>query len=75
MRRIQIGRHVRVIAETGDGVQLEGSARLLPGHPVDLLLDATPGAMGPIRRAVVVTWTVERLGREGPTYAGQCRWQ
>ena len=75
MRRIQIGHHVRVVADTGDGLQLEGATRLLPGHPIDLLLDATRGATGPIRRAVVVTWTVERLGSEGPTYAGRCRWQ
>jgi hypothetical protein len=75
MRRIQVGRHVRVIAETADGVQLEGAARLQPGQVIDLLMNGTPGAMSPIRRVFVLSWTVARLGSEGPTYVGQCRWQ
>ena len=75
MRRLQIGHQVRVVGETGDGIRLEGSTRLRPGYPVDLLLDATPGAIGPIRRVFVMTWSVSRLGSDGPTYAGQCLWQ
>ena len=75
MRRIQIGYHVRVVAETGDGIHLEGAMRLRPGHLIDLLLDATPGAIGPVRRVFVQSWTIARLGSEGPTYVGQCRWQ
>ena len=75
MRRIQVGRQVRVIGETSDGIHLEGVARLRPGHVVDLLLDAAPGAVAPVRRALVQSWTVSRLGSDGPTYVGQCRWQ
>lgn len=75
MRRIQVGHHVRVVGETGDGIDLEGVTRLRPGHLVDLLLDATPGAIGPVRRVFVMSWSVSRLGSDGPTFVGQCRWQ
>lgn len=75
MRRIQIGHEVRVLEETGDGVALEGLARLRPGQLVDLVLSTPAGEPESIRRAFVVSWAVSRLGKEGPTFSGRCRWQ
>lgn len=75
MRRIQLGRHVHLVGETGEGVCLEGAARLRPGHFVDLVLDATPGAIRPVRRMFVLSWAVARLGSDGPIYTGHGRWQ
>jgi len=73
-RRLQLGRHLRVIAETDEDVRLEGDARLRPGQIVELVTaTAESGAVG--RRACVISWTVARLGSGGPIYAGQCRWQ
>jgi len=73
VRRVQVNRHLRVIAETTDGMQLEGPARLLPGQVIELVWP--DGTRERARRACVLTWSVTRLGSEGPTYGGRCRWQ
>lgn len=74
MRRLQLGRQLRVRAYRSDGVDLEGPARLRPGQLVDLVLEERPGASSPTKRALVVSWQVMRLGKDGPTYTGECRW-
>jgi hypothetical protein len=74
-QRVRIGRDVRVISEGSDAVELEGPARLAPGRPVDIVL-TTPSATagGPVRTALVWSWSVVRVGRTGAVYRGVCRW-
>jgi hypothetical protein len=74
-RRIQLGRQVHILEETSDGLHLEGVARLRPGQLIELA--PMPGAESSpaVRNAWVVSWSVARLGKEGPTYRGLCRWQ
>lgn len=74
-RRVQVGDHLRVLVETRDGVELEGTTRLWPGQVVDLVLDPASGMRASTRRACVVSWAVSRLGKDGTTYSGLCRWQ
>jgi hypothetical protein len=69
-QRIHVGHHLRVIDDTGDAIALEGYLRLRPGQIVDLVLSGAEA-----RRALVLTWAVTRLGRDGTTYKGICRWQ
>jgi hypothetical protein len=71
-RPILVGWDLHAIAETAEGVRLEGRARLRPGYPVDLVVAS--GAPAP-RRASVESWSIVRLGSDGPTYQGFCRWQ
>jgi hypothetical protein len=73
-RRLHLGRHLRVIAETVDDIRLEGDTRLRPGEVVELV-SSTSGNGPLVRRACVVSWSVARLGNGGPTYTGECRWQ
>ena len=74
-RRIQAGAHVRVIRETHDGVELESASRLRPGQHVDLVLDHSAVTDASARAALVVSWSVARLGKDGPVYRGLCRWR
>lgn len=74
-RRFHVGKHLAVLAETPDGLHLEGPARLRPGQPVELVIDGPPGEVPRARSAWVLSWSVSRLGKEGPTYHGHCRWQ
>lgn len=75
MRRLHLGRHLRVVSQTSDGVLLEGSARLRPGHVLDLVLEDAADAGGVVRRVFVQSWMVTRLGSDGPMYSGHCRWE
>jgi hypothetical protein len=74
-RRIQAGNHVRVIRQTHDGVELESASRLRPGEPVDLVLDRVGLTGASARAALVVSWSVARLSKDGPVYRGLCLWQ
>lgn len=65
---------MRVVGETPDGLQLESVARLCPGQLVDLVLDHTRSASPSVRKACVISWSVQRLGNDGPVYHGLCRW-
>jgi hypothetical protein len=71
-QRVFLGRDVRVMLERPDGVELEGAIRLRPGHLVHLVATTSPPH---VRPAVVVSWQVTRLGRKGPIYRGDCRWE
>ena len=74
-QRFFVGRDGRLLAERGDGVELEGRARLAPGRPVDLVLPSTGGAEGTVVKAALVwTWYVVRVGPTGALYRGICRW-
>jgi hypothetical protein len=73
VRRLQVNRHLRVIAETVEGMQFESPARLRPGQVIELVWP--DGSHERARRARVITWSVMKLGSEGPTYGGRCRWQ
>jgi hypothetical protein len=73
-RRIQVGRQLRVIRETADEVELEGAMRLSPGRTIEIVVG--PGETPPVvRPASVLSWSVVRLGKEGPMYRGACRWE
>jgi hypothetical protein len=74
-QRVRIGRDVRVISEASDTVELEGPARLAPGRPVDIVLTPPSAtAPGPVKTALVWSWSVVRVGRAGAIYRGVCRW-
>ena len=74
-RRIQLGHQLRVIEDTADGVRLEGVTRLRPGQLVAIVPDSRSGDTRAARNAWVVWWSIARLGSDGPTYHGLCRWQ
>ena len=74
-RRVHVGRDVRLLEQTDEGIDLEGPTRLRPGQMVDLILPADGGGLSIGRRAEVLTWFVVRLGSNGPTFAGHCTWQ
>ena len=73
IRRLQVNHHLRVLAETTDGLQLESTARLLPGQVIELVWPDDEQERA--RRVCVLTWAITKLGSDGPTYAGCCRWQ
>ena len=72
--RLSIGRDLQLVAENDEGVEVEGRARLRPGRDIELargtLGDCTPD----VRRAVVHSWRVARIGRDDVLYRGFCRW-
>ena len=70
--RVTIGRDVRVIDEVRQDICLEGAVRLCPGQRLTIL-DDTRRDRARMRQAVVLTWTVTRLGEEGLVYRGVCR--
>jgi len=47
--------------------------RLRPGQVLEFVW--SDGTKERSRRGCVLSWSVTRLGSEGPTYAGQCQWQ
>jgi hypothetical protein len=73
--RVQVGRDVLVQAERADGVELEGFLQLAPGHPVQIVYPRGPSGGREVRRAVVWSWAVTRLGSGRPLYQGFCQWQ
>jgi hypothetical protein len=74
-RRVQIGRDVRLLEQTEEGIDLEGPTRLRPGQLVDLVIPDADGKSSIGRRAEVLTWFVVQLGSGGPMFAGHCSWQ
>lgn len=71
--RYRLGRDLVPIDLTPEAACLEGRQRLRPGHVIELA--DVPSARGlERRRAVVETWAVARLGKNGPLYRGTCRW-
>jgi hypothetical protein len=71
-RRVRLGTDAEIVAETADGVELEGWTRLRPGQPV--LVVPEPRRGGGERLAWVITWRVARIGPGGLKFTGQCRW-
>ena len=71
--RVQVGREVHSLGERADGIELEGRSRLRPGHDIEIVLIP---ATGPpiVRRAVVWSWSVVAVGRNGPVFRGLCHW-
>ena len=74
-RRIQLGRQVHLVEETSEGLRLEGTTRLCPGQLVDIVVAPGGESSAPVRSAWVASWSVARLGKEGPTYQGLCLWR
>jgi hypothetical protein len=74
-RRLQVGSQVHITAETLDAVQLEGTIRLRPGKTVELVMPASHGSPALTGVACVRSWSIARLGNEGPTYEGRCVWE
>jgi len=72
-RRHRIGRELMSVSQTTDSVVLEGTVRLRPGEIV-ALVDVPSGPDLEERRAVVESWAVARLGKNGTIYRGVCRW-
>ncbi len=71
--RYRVGRDLTAIDLTAEAAWLEGRHRLRPGRVVELI--DVPSAHGPQKRhAVVESWTVASLGKNGPVYRGKCRW-
>ena len=71
--RYRLGRDLTATALTSDGVWLEGRHRLRPGAVV--LLAGVPSLSGPEERsALVESWAVAGLGKNGPVYCGKCAW-
>lgn len=71
--RYRLGRDLTPIALTLEAACLEGRHRLRPGHVIELA--DVPSARGPEpRHAIVESWAVARLGKNGPVYRGICRW-
>jgi hypothetical protein len=66
-RRCVVGRDVCIVSEASDEVWIEGAVRLRPGMVVELVGEGS-------RTAVVLTWLVARLGKDGTVYRGRCRW-
>jgi hypothetical protein len=73
-RRIQLGGQWQIVEETAEGLRLEGAMRLRPGQLVEVVPIAGAEPSLPSRSAWVVSWSVARLGKEGLTYRGLCRW-
>ena len=72
--RVWLGLDVDLRSESHDGVHLEGRTRLAPGHVIEIAREHVSGT--PIvRRALVCTWLVQRLGSGGPVYHGFCAWR
>ena len=71
--RYRVGRDLMAITVTAETAWLEGKHRLRPGRVVELT--NVPSRLGPQdRHAMVESWAVARLGRNGPVYRGKCRW-
>jgi hypothetical protein len=72
-RRYQLGRDVRPVSISAEGVWLEGHQRLRPGQ--EITITHLPAPMGSGERSVRVhSWAVARLGKDGTLYRGMCRW-
>lgn len=66
-RRLVVGRDVRVLsANDAMTVLVESDVRVSPGLTVELIGEER-------RMALVESWHVARLGQNGPTFQGICR--
>ena len=70
--RIALGPELRLVDASLGHLWLEGSVRLRPGQPVDLV-GTWPGLDVGAGRARVVCWRIIRLTTAGPYYRGSCR--
>ena len=71
--RYRIGRDLLPVTVTAEAAWLEGRLRLRPGRVV--LFTDVPSAHGPHeRRAMVESWEVSSLGKNGTVYRGKCLW-
>ena len=71
--RYRLGRDLIPITVTAEAAWLEGRHRLRPGRVVELAdVPSTHGLED--RHAVVESWAVASLGKNGPVYRGKCRW-
>ncbi len=70
--RLVLGSDLRLLDAALGQLWLEGSVRLRPGQPVELV-GHWPGIEPGLVKARVITWRVVRLTREGPYYRGSCR--
>jgi hypothetical protein len=74
-RRLRLGSDLEVLEASAEGLEVQGRVRLRPGQTVELVSPASGTEAVRSGRASVVTWQVARLGTEGTTYRGHCRWQ
>lgn len=72
--RVHVGRDVRNLGERPGGIELEGTTRLRPGRDIEIMLP-TPAGTQVVRRAVVWSWAVVAVGRNGPVFRGICHWE
>lgn len=71
--RYRLGRDLTPLALTPDSACFEGRHRLRPGHVIEVA--NVPTERGPeLRHALVESWAVAALGKNGPVYRGTCRW-
>ena len=68
VRRCVVGRDVTALGVSADGITLEGRLRLRPGTVVEVC-DVM------VRLGVIESWSVARLGQDGPVFRGFCRWR
>lgn len=71
--RYRLGRDLMPIDLSPEAVCLEGKHRLRPGHVIELADVPSTRGLEP-RQAMVESWAVARLGKNGPVYRGTCRW-
>lgn len=71
--RYRIGRDLLPISVTAEAAWLEGRHRLRPGRVVELM-DVPPPHGPQERQAMVESWAVTSLGKNGTVYRGKCRW-
>jgi hypothetical protein len=71
--RYRIGRDLTTVDLADEVACLEGQLRLRPGHVIELV--GVPSDHGlRTRRAMVESWSIARLGKNGPIYRGHFRW-
>jgi hypothetical protein len=72
-RRVRVGGHPAVvIGEDDAGLDLQARVRLTPGRPVEVVGEGTSEGR---RTALVWSWRLVDLGRDGPKYRGYCLWR
>ena len=72
--RLVLGRDLVLLGEDEHGVEVEGRERLRPGRDVEIVRPSGAPSDAAVRRALVHSWCVARLGAEGTTFRGVCRW-
>lgn len=71
--RYRVGRDLVTVTMTTEGVWLEGRQRLSPGRVIELVnVEVAHGPQD--RHAMVESWAVASLGKNGTVYRGKCRW-